>query len=68
MKLPWHRMGSSMATSMSQCSLLGSLLSELVAKQVPQSLWVSGETLARAVRMAGTSQAHRGDTWVARGD
>ena len=61
-KLPWDRMGSSMATSTSQCSLFGSRLSELVAKLVPQSLIVSGLTMVSAWRMAGMTQDHIEDT------
>ena len=55
-------MGSSMATSMSQCSLLGSRESLDVAKQVPQSRCVSGDTLVSAVRMDGTIHSHSGST------
>ena len=44
--------------------LLGSRLSELVAKLVPQSLIVSGLTMVSAWRMAGITQDHIEDTCI----
>ena len=50
--------GSVMSNSKRRKSLRGSRLSAAVAKQVPQSLTVSGEIFVNAVFIVGINQSH----------